>query len=115
MTHIDKTEFGGITIDGKTYNEDVKILPSGKILKRWGPKDSHALCAEEFNEILKEKEKPEVIVIGTGTSGLAKLEPEARAEIKKHNIKIIEARTPEAIKIFNEIKKRKAGLFHLTC
>lgn len=113
MTHIDKSEFGRITIDGKTYSEDVKILPEGKILKRWGPKDSHAICLEEFTEMLKEK--PEVIVIGTGTSGLAELETEARTEIEKHKIKIIEAKTPKAADSFNKIKQRKAGLFHLTC
>jgi len=31
---IDSTEFGGITIDGKTYEHDVIIRLSGKVEKR---------------------------------------------------------------------------------
>ena len=113
MIHINSTSFGSITIDNKTYSQDVKILPSGKILERWGPRGSHAICLEEFAEIIKEK--PEVIVIGTGTSGVAELELEARSELEKNNIKIVEDITPRAIKIFNKAREPKAGLFHLTC
>lgn len=118
---IDSTAFGEITVEGKKYEEDIKILPSGKILKRFGPKGSHDICLEEFSEILKEGEqkektkKPKTIIIGTGQSGVAELEPKAKFELEKKGIKVIEAPTSKAIKIFNETKDPKAGLFHITC
>jgi hypothetical protein len=113
MVKIDKTEFGKIIIDGRAYDYDVKILPSGKILQRFGPKGSHEICLEEFAEIMKEK--PKIIVIGTGQSGVAELEADAKKEIESKGIKLIIEPTPKAIKSFNEAAARKAGLFHLTC
>lgn len=115
MTHIDSTEFGSITVDGKKYEHDIKILIDGRILRRWGPKGSHEICLEEFKEILEEKPQPEVIVIGNGQSGVAKVEEKAIEEIKNRNIKLIIDKTPNAIKIFNKIKEKKAGIFHVTC
>ena len=113
MIIINSTSFGKITIDDKTYNEDVKILPLGKVLKRWGPKGSHVICPEEFDEILKEK--PSAIVVGTGYHEIAKLEPEAKKQIETKGIKLIVESTPKAIISFNNLNRKKAGLFHLTC
>ncbi|MCK4553308.1 hypothetical protein KAT80_03830 [Candidatus Pacearchaeota archaeon] len=113
MTIINSVKFGSITIDNKTYSEDVKILPSGKVLKRWGPKGSHTICLEEFNEILKEK--PSVIIIGTGYHEIAKLELEAKKQIKTKGIKLIIESTPKAVISFNNLNRSKGGLFHLTC
>ena len=113
MTIINSVKFGSISIDSKTYNEDVKILPSGKVLKRWGPKGSHVICLEEFDEILKEK--PTAIVIGIGQHEVAKLEPDAKKQIQTKGIKLIIESTPKAVASFNNLNRRKAGLFHLTC
>ena len=113
MTKINSISFGSITIDDKTYEYDIKILSSGKVIKRIWPKSDHLICLEEFSEILKEK--PKTIIIGIGQSGVAELEPGVKAELEKQNIKVIEARTPQAAKIFNITKDPKAGLFHLTC
>jgi len=113
MPHIDKTEFGIIVVDGKTYEHDIKILPDGKILRRWGPRGSHEICLEEFDEILSQN--PEVIVVGNGQSGVARVEEKAVEEIEGKSIKLIIEETPKAIKTFNEIKNKKAGLFHVTC
>ena len=95
MTIINSVKFGSISIDDKTYNEDIKILPSGKVLKRWGPRGSHAICPEEFDEILKEK--PSAIVVGIGYHEIAKLEPEAQKKIETKGIKLIIGSTPKAV------------------
>ncbi|MCK4553052.1 hypothetical protein KAT80_02520 [Candidatus Pacearchaeota archaeon] len=113
MTIINSIKFGSITIDNKTYNEDVKILPLGKVLKRWGPRGSHAICFEEFDEILEEK--PSAIVVGIGYHEIAKLEPEAKREIETKGIKLIVEQTPKAVVSFNNLNRSKGGLFHLTC
>ena len=113
MTIINSVKFGKITIKNKTYNEDIKILPSGKVLKRWGPKGSHIICLEEFDEILKEK--PSAIVVGTGQHEVAKLEPDAKKQIEIKGIKLIAESTPKAVISFNNLNRSKGGLFHLTC
>lgn len=113
MAHIDSTSFGDITIDGKTYKDDVVILADGSVKKRGLHKGTHIVCMEETEILFKGRQK--VIVIGTGQSGVAEIEPEVTEKARKQGIKIIEAPTPIAIKKFNEIKEKKAGLFHLTC
>ncbi len=113
MTYINSTSFGSIIIDGKAYEDDVIIFADGTVKKRGLQKGTHVVCLEETEPLFKEK--PKVIVIGTGQSGVAEVEPEVSEKAKKLGIKIIEAPTPIAIKKFNNIKEKKAGLFHLTC
>ncbi len=115
MTHIDSTVFESITIDGKTYRDDIIILTDGTVKKRGLQKGTHIVCLEEIESLFKEKPKPKTIIIGTGQSGAAKVESEVIEKAKKQNIQFISAPTPEAIKIFNKTKDPKAGLFHLTC
>ena len=110
---INSTSFGSITIDDKTYDYDLIIFPNGKIEKRPLTKGTHVVCMEEFLPIIKEK--PEVIVIGTGQSGCVDIEQEVKDTAEKNNIKLVVEETPEAIKAFNKIKEKKAGIFHLTC
>lgn len=102
-----------MVIDKKLYEKDVLILPSGKILQRPMPKGTHVICFSEFSEILKEK--PRVIIIGTGEVGCAELETGAMNKIKEQGVRIIVQPTGEAIKSYNKCKEEKAGLFHLTC
>lgn len=113
MTHIDSTEFGKIVVDGKSYDYDIIILPDSTIKKRGLQKGTHIVCVEELELLFKEK--PKVIVIGTGQSGVAEIEPKVLEKARKEKIKIVEVPTPIAIKKFNEINEKKAGLFHLTC
>ena len=67
---IDKTEFGSITIDGKTYDHDVIIQLSGKVEKRrkklskekYGT--SHIISKAEANYVLEDG--CDVSIVGTG-------------------------------------------------
>lgn len=113
MAIINSTKFGNIVVNNKNYNKDIKILPSGEVLNRWGPKGSHLICLEELNEILNQE--PSVIVIGTGQEKLVELETDAKKQIQEKNIKLIIESTPKAIISFNKLNEKKAGLFHLTC
>ena len=63
------------------------------------------------------KKEPEIIVIGTGAYGVAKVTEKAQEEIMERGIKLIIDQTKEAIRSFNFLfsKKKVIGLFHLTC
>lgn len=112
MVEIDSSSFGSITIDGKTYRHDVYVLPSGSVEER---EYGHTFTRDQVEHVLKEK--PEVVVIGKGTSGLASLSSDARAVLEDKGIEIIENDTPAIVSRFNELAKTKkvAAIIHVTC
>ncbi len=112
MAKIDSSTFGSITIDGKRYEYDVYIFPSGKVEER---EHGHTFTEEEVEHILKEN--PEVVIIGKGTSGMAGLSSEARALLEDKGIEIIEANTPDIKDKFNQLSETKkvAAIIHITC
>lgn len=63
------------------------------------------------------KENPDVVVIGKGTSGMASLSDDARAELEKKGIEIVEGDTQVIRDKFNQLTKTKkvAAIIHVTC
>ncbi|MEO0097355.1 MAG: MTH938/NDUFAF3 family protein [candidate division WOR-3 bacterium] len=112
---IEKTGFGWIIIDGKKYNYDILILANGEILNRYEnfSGDNHEFSIEEAQKLLNPK--PEVIIIGTGQSGILKVKEETIQFLKEQKVKLIALPTPKAIEVFHKLKDIKACLFHLTC
>ncbi len=109
---IDDYKFGRITILNKTYYDDI-ILLDKKVEPKWWRKEGHNLSKEDLNKVLDYS--PELLIIGTGDSGLMKVPPELT---KNLNFEVISLPTSEAVKKYNsEIKgnKKIAGAFHLTC
>lgn len=119
---IKEYHFGSITIDGKTYTHDVEIRWTGEILD-WWRKESHLIDVGDIKRALAQS--PEIIVIGTGESGVANVTEETKKEIEKRGIKLIIDITGEAVRTFNVIieesleeegeQAKVIGLFHLTC
>jgi len=119
---IEEYHFGSITIDGKTYTYDVEVRWNGEVLKWWREK-SHLVETEDIKRAVEQN--PDLIIIGTGESGLAKVTDNAKEEILSRGIGLIVDRTDEAVRTFNIQKeeskeeegeqKRAIGLFHLTC
>ena len=119
---IEEYRFGLITINGKTYDYDVEVRWTGEVL-RWQRKESHIFDTEDIQRALDQK--PEMIILGTGAYGEAKVTEEAQEKIRSQGIELIIDKTEEAIKTFNIIKenleeeegvqKKVIGLFHLTC
>lgn len=112
---IDEYKFGSITIDGKTYNHDVEVRPEGEVLS-WQRKESHIIDASEVKRAIEQN--PEVIIIGTGESGIAEVIEGAEKEIKSKGIELVVEKTGTATEIFNrnlDCKRKVIGLFHLTC
>jgi len=116
---IERTAFGSITIDGKTYDHDVIIRLSGEVVKRkkklskkyYGT--SHVISKDEAKFVFEKGCKQ--LVIGSGQMGNVNLSPEAEAYFAKAGCKVLLQPTPEAIDLFNRSWERKAGLFHVTC
>jgi len=116
---IESTDFGRITINGKTYSHDVIIHLSGKIAKR-----KKKLSTKEFgtshliskNEIKAIYEKGATqLVVGTGQYGHLKLSPEAADYLQRRGCHLFAEPTFEAIDSYNRSNEQKIGLFHVNC
>jgi hypothetical protein len=114
---IESYDFGVIVINGKKYRSDVIVFPE-RVMEGWWRKEIHRIYIEDLREVIACKPVPEVLVIGTGYSGLVKVNPEVERALKDMGIKLLIQPTKEAYKTFNEFLKagrRVAGAFHITC
>ena len=111
---IDSYSFGNIAIDGQQFSKDVIIFPE-KINSYWRRKTGHLLTEDDISEILDYK--PEVLIIGTGASGLMKVDDRVKDKLKSLGIEFIIKKTSEAVEKYNRIFKNKKVVcaLHLTC
>jgi hypothetical protein len=112
---INDYQFGSITIDGKNYSRDVEARSDGEILS-WQRKESHVIDAKDVKRAVGQK--PDLIIVGNGYSGVAQITENAEKEIESNGIQLIINKTSDAVQVFNteiETKKKIIGLFHLTC
>jgi hypothetical protein len=63
---IDSYDFGRITINGRSYDQDLIIFPD-KIKAGWWRKEGHRLQMEDLDDVLESE--PEVLIVGTGYYG----------------------------------------------
>ncbi len=114
MPKIDSYSFGMITVDGKTYTSDVIIFPD-RVNPSWWRKEGHLLQLIDLTEVFEEK--PDVLIIGTGYSGIMKVADETVKALQGKNIDLYIEKTNIAVDIFNSIENdRKAiATLHLTC
>ena len=111
---IDSYDFGRIVVNGKRYNSDLIIFPD-KVRDGWRRKKGHRLHVEDLKDILEAK--PEVLVVGTGYSGLMTVPSETRNYVESEGIELIAQNTREACKTFNRLVKSKKVIaaLHITC
>ncbi|MFC2024987.1 Mth938-like domain-containing protein [Chloroflexota bacterium] len=114
MNIIDSYHFGEIVIDGKKYSSDVVIFPD-RVRDSWWRKTGHELCLEDIAEVIDEN--PEVLLVGTGVSGLMKVLPEVKQEAKARHIQFIVEPTSKACDIYNRLShsRKVVATLHLTC
>ena len=108
---IEKYSFGNITINGKTYNNDVIIFPD-RVKPDWRREEGHKISIADLKEIIKEK--PKKLIIGTGAYGMVVVPNEVKEKLKEEGIEFEILETKEACHLFNEEKNAVAAL-HLTC
>lgn len=111
---IENYSFGTIKIDGQIYDHDVLVMP-GQV-KSWWRIEGHHVAKEDLEEALETE--PEVIVFGTGDSGVMKVSEEIKDYLADQNIDVVIKVTGQAKDEYNRLKnegKKIVGLFHLTC
>ena len=119
MPRFESLVWGKAVIDGKTYNYDIAILPDGRIEPRTTPYEtlgSHTFTRDEIERLINAG--AEVIVVGTGTSGMAKLSPEAQRLASERGVELVVQTSPLAINTYNWYAaqgRRVAALIHVTC
>ncbi|WP_094227124.1 Mth938-like domain-containing protein [Methanolobus psychrotolerans] len=117
--NIEATEFGSITVEGKTFEKDIIIRLDGDVKKRkkklsrevYGT--SHKISVEEAKYVYEKG--AERIIIGSGQEGMVKISKKADAYLRKKGCDVELMPTSEAIKKWNEAEGKAIGLFHLTC
>ena len=110
---IDHYSFGSITINGKSYSQDVIVSSAG--VKSWWRSTSHEVNINDVDSILEEK--PKFIIFGTGAAGVMKVAAETEDHLEKQGIKVLVKKTADAIKEYN-LRQNETGVvgaFHLTC
>jgi len=112
---IDSYDFGQIVVNGRRYTSDVIVFPD-RVRDGWWRREGHRLHVEDIEGAIGEG-KPEVLVVGTGHSGLMKVLPETESYVKSKGIELIVQDTREACKTFNRLvkSKRVMAALHLTC
>jgi hypothetical protein len=112
--NIDSYSFGEMIIDGKRFGSDLIIYPE-KVDASWWRREGHRLQVEDLTGALAAR--PEVLIIGTGYSGLMKVPDEVRNEVLKKNIELHIEKSSRAAELFNSLKtkRRTIAAFHLTC
>ena len=111
---IDSFVFGSFVFDGKKFDSNIVIINGVARQARY--LEGHILRESDFDKLIAAK--PEIIIVGTGASGVVHVHEEIRQLIESKGIKLIIERTADACETFNElIKKRKkvCAFLHNTC
>jgi len=114
-----KSEFGWIEIDKKRYEHDVIIHIDGSVTKR-SKKSSKELKSTYGHTPLSdheldflEKEKPEIIYIGTGQYGDLPLTREAKTVLSRFELVIHP--TPDILDTLENENRSFVAIIHVTC
>ncbi len=111
---IEHYSFGKIVIDGKTYTSDVIIYPD-RVDASWWRNKGHYLQSVDLEEIIKTE--PDVLIIGTGFSGVMKVPEETVRFVVSKGIELRVDKTEIAVEIYDgsEKDKKVVAALHLTC
>jgi len=112
---IDSFSFGSMVINGKQYTSDLIIYPDGHVEASWYRRSGHRLSSDDIGTLIESE--PQVIIAGTGVSGLVKSDKELDDLLSQKGIEFILAPNEQAIELYNELrsKKRVGACFHLAC
>lgn len=111
---IDSYRSGEITIGGKKYNSDVIVFPH-HVKSDWWRKEGHQVRPEDVEEVIREK--PEILVVGTGVEEGMKVSPETKRYLAEQGVELIAQATDKAWQTYNQLcsSRKVIGAFHLTC
>jgi hypothetical protein len=114
--HIDHFRFGNVRIDGVDYSKDLIIL-GGVVQCPWFRRaGSHVFAPADLTNIIEAA--PEVVCLGTGAVGMAKVEDATIEAFEANGTRVIIDRTGSVIEEFNRLAAKRrnvAAALHLTC
>jgi hypothetical protein len=119
MAKIDSFNFGFIVVDNKQYAYDVIILPDGTVKERDSRKGrlgSHSIARSEIEALTRLE--PDMILIGTGVEGMARLAHDAEFYLLKPDLNLTLLPSPQIVKKYNQYiddGEKVAALIHVTC
>ena len=116
MPVIQDYAFGKMTIGHKAITSDLVIFPDGSVADNWYRKQGHLLVRSDIVRLLEQK--PDCIVIGTGSSGGMKVDKQLSSLFNDLGIQAKAAPCTRAVQIYNDLAKTGVALgacFHLTC
>jgi hypothetical protein len=111
---IDSYEFGRMVVDGRAYTTDLILYPD-RVDASWRRIAGHRLCLRDLDAALSVK--PDILLIGTGFSGVMQVPDDVRRAIAQEGIALYVARSGEAADLFGSLPRHKkvVAAFHLTC
>ncbi len=113
---IDYYDFGVIIVGGKEYRHDIVITPT-RVVDDWWRLEGHRLQIPDVRDFLCEK--VDAVVIGTGYSGLMRVDQEVIDEFRRRGVtEIYVDVTRRAVEIYNRLVregKKVLAMFHLAC
>lgn len=102
-------------IDGFRYTSDLIIIDN-EVMDHWRRREGHRLFVPDLDLVFARK--PEILIVGSGSSGLMKVDKSVEKECSRLGIRLEARPTAQAVKLFNDLEssgKILAGAFHLTC
>lgn len=118
--HFDSSSFGEVLINGKAYGG--VLVVGNQVEERDDPRlerevgSDHLVGGWEVKRLLSNE--PEVVIIGSGVSGVLRVQPQIREQFKKAKVELLVLTTPRAIEEYNslvEMGKKVNALIHTTC
>lgn len=114
IMNIEEYSFGRVVIARKTYTADVLVFPD-RVYSAWRRKEGHKLQTADLADVIREK--PAVLIVGTGYSGLMSVPEETVRHLESLGIRVQIERTSRAVEVFNAMQagKKVIAALHLTC
>lgn len=112
---IDSYAFGRMEIDGIPYTSDLIIFPDARIESSWWRLSGHRLQIADIMTLIEAG--PDIIVAGTGSSGLMRPAGELRELLAGRGIDFISEPSGRAYRTYNHLDAalKTGACFHLTC
>jgi hypothetical protein len=113
VPRIDSYHFGEIVIDGKTYRNDIIILPE-RIIAKWWRKEGHSLAPDDLTDVIGIGIGR--FIMGCGAYGLLHVPDLTREYLKENGIELIALPSKDAVEEYNvSASPETACGIHLTC
>ena len=111
---IENYRFGAITISGKIYTNDIKIIEN-RVIPNWRRGRGHLLEPGDIRDILDTN--PKIVIVGKGASGMMKISDAVLEFAENKGMRLVAKNTGEAVNEYNEIcnNRKVCACFHLTC